>query len=265
MLFILGFSYYAGMSLWVILVFFGIDFAIFLALSRARAESAPAHQNLWAVNASGIVVNVFGSRRLGPSNLSVIALFRFFNRNYPSHPMPEYLENLKIGEQANIGLRHLVIGMMLAAVVAIPASFWILLHYSYEGGMPFTFSGREGFGAMHKGLSHPSGMNYGAVLTMGLGFGFTLLLMAMRQRFLWWPFHPAGYAFSINFGTDYIWTCLVISTVLKWAIIKFGGLRAHRKAVPFFLGLVLGEFVVGSFWSALGIILHIPPYTFSIH
>ena len=265
MLFIFGFSYYAGMSPWVILVFFGIDYAIFLALSRARAESAPAHQNLWAVNASGIVVNVFGPRRLGASNLSVIALFRFFNRNYPSHPMPEYLENLKIGEQANIGLRHLVIGMMLAAVVAIPASFWILLHYSYEGGAPFAFSGREGYGVMHKGLSHPSGTNYGAVLAMGLGFSFTLLLMAMRHRFLWWPFHPAGYAFSINFGTDYIWFCLVISTVAKWVIIKCGGLRAHRKAIPFFMGLVLGEFVVGSFWSALGIILHIPPYTFSIH
>ena len=188
MLFIFGFSYYAGMSPWVIVVFFGIDYAIFLALSRARAESAPAHQNLWAVNASGIVVNVFGPRRLGASNLSVIALFRFFNRNYPSHPMPEYLENLKIGEQANIGLRHLVIGMMLAAVVAIPTSFWILLHYSYEGGMPFTFSGREGFTAMHKGLSHPSGTNYGAVLAMGLGFSFTMLLMAMRQRFLWCHF-----------------------------------------------------------------------------
>ena len=265
MLFISVFSYYAGMSLWVILVFFGIDYAIFLALSRARAESAPAHQNLWAVNAGEIMVNIFGSRRLGASNLSVIALFRFFNRNYPSHPMPEYLENLKIGEQANIGLRYLVIAMMLAAVVAIPVSFWILLHYSYEGGAPFAFSGREGFTAMYKGLSHPSGTNYRAVLTMGLGFGFTVVLMAMRHRFLWWPFHPAGYAFSINFGTDYIWFCLVISSAAKWAILKCGGLRAHRKAIPFFLGLVLGEFVVGSFWSALGIILRIPPYTFSIH
>jgi hypothetical protein len=264
MLFLFGFSFYAGMSPWVILVFFIIAYAIFLALSRARAESAPAFHNLWGVNASEIMINVFGSRRLGASSLSVIALFRFFNRNYPSHPMPEYLENLKIGERANIPLRHLVIAMMLATVVAIPVSSWILLDLSYEAGAPATFSGWEAFGALHKRLSHPSGTNYRTTLTMGLGFGFTLFLMAMRHRFLWWPFHPVGYAFSVNFGTDYIWLCLLISSAAKWAILKYGGLGAHRKAIPFFLGLILGEFVVGSFWSALGIILHKPPYTFSI-
>ena len=36
----------------------------------------------------------------------------------------------------------------------------------------------------------------------------------------------------------------------------------HRKAVPFFLGIVLGEFVIGSFWSLLAVILDKPMYRF---
>ena len=99
---------------------------------------------------------------------------------------------------------------------------------------------------------------------MFLGFLFTLMLMAMRMRFLWWPFHPAGYALSINFGIDYIWFCLVIISLVKWLILKYGGLKVHRQAVPFFMGLILGEFAVGSFWSALSIIIQRPTYTFWI-
>ena len=51
---------------------------------------------------------------------------------------------------------------------------------------------------------------------------------------------------------NWLWISLVISTIAKWLIIKQGGLQLHRKAVPFFLGLILGEFVAGSLWSFYG-------------
>ena len=43
-------------------------------------------------------------------------------------------------------------------------------------------------------------------------------------------------------------------------ILKYGGVWAYRKAVPFFLGLILGEYVVACGWSILGIILRMPTY-----
>jgi len=49
---------------------------------------------------------------------------------------------------------------------------------------------------------------------------------------------------------------------LKKLILKFGGLRAHRRARPLFVGLVLGEFMMGSIWSWLGIVLEQPMYRF---
>ena len=44
---------------------------------------------------------------------------------------------------------------------------------------------------------------------------------------------------------------IFVGWLLKWLVLKYGGIRLHRKAVPFFLGIVLGEFVIGSFWSLL--------------
>jgi hypothetical protein len=58
------------------------------------------------------------------------------------------------------------------------------------------------------------------------------------------------------------WSCLFVSWLLKWLILRFGGLGAHRKATPFFLGLILGEFTMGSIWTIIGIVLGIPTYGF---
>jgi len=53
-----------------------------------------------------------------------------------------------------------------------------------------------------------------------------------------------------------------VGWLLKLLVLKYGGLRLHRKAVPFFLGIVLGEFIVGAFWSLLAVALDQPMYRF---
>ncbi|MGB9597747.1 MAG: DUF6784 domain-containing protein [Candidatus Poribacteria bacterium] len=45
-------------------------------------------------------------------------------------------------------------------------------------------------------------------------------------------------------------------------VLKYGGLKAFRNAIPFFLGLILGEFVVGSLWTIIGVIFGIQTYAF---
>ena len=47
-------------------------------------------------------------------------------------------------------------------------------------------------------------------------------------------------------------------------ILKHGGIRAHRRAIPLFFGLILGDYIVGSLWSVVGIILHREVYTIFI-
>ena len=45
-------------------------------------------------------------------------------------------------------------------------------------------------------------------------------------------------------------------------VLRFFGLKTHQKATPFFLGLILGEFTVGSLWTIVGIIFGISTYGF---
>ena len=55
---------------------------------------------------------------------------------------------------------------------------------------------------------------------------------------------------------------LMLATILKGLILRYGGLRVYRAALPFFLGLILGEFVVGGLWQLVGALLNTNTYAF---
>ena len=163
--------------------------------------------------------------------------------------------------------RKFLIAVMIATVVGALATFWAYLHLSYTLGCG-TANWRMGswpleqFGRLATWLQAPSSPNYQANLAALFGFGFALFLAGMRLRFLGWPFHPIGFAISGSWSMNLVWMPLLVAWLAKVMILRYGGLRLYKQAVPFFLGLILGQMIVGSFWSLLGIILHIPTYSF---
>jgi len=45
---------------------------------------------------------------------------------------------------------------------------------------------------------------------------------------------------------------MFLAWAVKAALLRYGGISAYRKALPFFLGLILGDFVTGAAWSIIG-------------
>jgi hypothetical protein len=88
----------------------------------------------------------------------------------------------------------------------------------------------------------------------------TVILAILRTQFVWWPFHPAGYALALSYAMEYFWLPVFIAWFLKACIIRYGGVKLYRLAVPFFLGLILGDYTAGSLWALLGCAMHIPTY-----
>ena len=266
LVFIVFFCLRAGMDIWVILLFFFLYFAISIVITRMRAELGPPTHELTGMNAGQIMVDIFGSRRLGTENLLMIShYFWFFNRTYRSHAMPQQLEGLKIAQRTKVNPRTVVYAVLMGTSFGLIFAFWADLHITYKvPGAPGSGFSWESLRILTWRLNFSRAPDPGAMSFMALGSIFTIFLTVMRLKFLWWPFHPVGYALSMNFGVDYIWFTIVIASFLKWSILKFGGLRALRKASPFFLGLILGEYAVGSFWNALSVIIQRKMYVFWI-
>ncbi len=79
-------------------------FALALAITRMRAELGTPIHDLHFTGPETIMTRVAGSRAFNADNLTVFALFFWFNRAYRSHPMPHQLEAYKLAEQSRTQL-----------------------------------------------------------------------------------------------------------------------------------------------------------------
>jgi hypothetical protein len=173
--------------------------------------------------------------------------------------MPNQLEAFKMAEESRISNRGVLFAMFIATMVGILATFWANLHVLYRDGalanvIHFkSWVGWESFNRLQGWLTNPTGSDANGATFMLVGACLTLLMMVMRARFLWWPFHPAGYALGVSFAMNYFWFAFFISWLIKYMLIRHGGARTQSKAAPFFLGLILGDYVLGSIWAIAGI------------
>ena len=47
---------------------------------------------------------------------------------------------------------------------------------------------------------------------------------------------------------------------MKWLILRYGGLCLYRQALSFFIGLILGDYVVGALWALVGCLTGVQTY-----
>ena len=253
--YLIGFSYKIGLNIWLGVAFFAIYYALSTGITRMRVESgAPAH-DLHFMGPDYALPTLIGTQHISKEGLAALSFLFFFNRAHRSHPMPHQLEGFKLAERAHFNAKPLVIAMVLSVFVASLASFWAYLHDVYRFGSGGGFAWHP-FNRLQQQMNFPTGTNIPEASFIGVGMLFTFLLMYLRMKFFWWPFHAVGYAVSgaDDWCMNWLWVSLVISTTAKWIILKHGGLQTHRRAAPFFLGLVLGEFIAGSLWSIYGMV-----------
>jgi len=261
-IFLTFFCWSSGMSLWVIALFLSIYFAISIGLTRIRAELGPPIISLWvwgegSADPGQKIVKFFGTHRLGPSNLTMLSLLFWFNRDHRCHPMPHQLEGFEIARRTRIQSGSLVVPIMVVTALSSLTAFWAYLHIFYKLGSGGSFAW-EPFNRLQRWIALSRPVDYPALAFTGFSSLFTLFIMFMRRRFLWWPFHPVGYLLSGTWSVDNIWMPLFISWLIKLLLTKYGGIKAYRRAVPFFAGLILGQFIIGGLWSILGTAFNIP-------
>jgi hypothetical protein len=267
LLFLIGFSVIAGMSpLWAIL-FFVAYFLIVFVITRIRAELGPPVHDFHLIGPDRMMIVGFGPRSFGGGDLAMIGMYWWFNRAYRGHPMPHALEGLKMADRTRARHREVFVGVLLAGALGMLASIWAFTHLGYQLGTAAKFWSGHGYGwdiynRLDQWITAPTPGESPAVAAMGVGLLGSLFLITMRARFFGWPFHPIGYAISGSWSMNLVWLPLLIAWGVKVSVLRYGGLRLYREALPFFLGLILGDVTMGTLWSLIGILIGTPTYNF---
>ncbi len=268
LLVLMGFCIKGGMSFWGYAVFISIYFAIVVGLARMRAELGPPIHSIGYVNPQYLMVAMFGTRRLKPGNLTILSLMNWLSgAGFRTHPLPDQLESFKLAERTGIRNRTMFIALIIASIVGIESSLILYPYTIYKTGVAagseqIHAGGSGTYNYLSGWLVNPKPTNWLSMNVLGVAFLVNLGIMFLRARFVWCPLHPAGYVIGVAPGTtDMIWFPVAIAMITKWLLLKHGGIKAYRAAIPFFVGLVLGEAVMGCFWPILSLILTTSVYS----
>lgn len=268
MLFLILWSLAAGMSFWVAFVFFTLFsiFAVSLTRMRIQAGLGCVHGPL---TPQEVMRSTVGTVRLGTQNLTILGHYFFLTGEMRGimSVMPSQLEGFRLAQLTKMNARKLFLSIVLGTIIGLLLAYFASMRTTYEFGgnilnrwrvrdMP-----RRPWLTLRSVLTTPQETDWIGLEFIGLGAAFTLFLTLMRLRFLWWIFHPIGYAAAYTGRTiHWIWFPILLGSIFKYTVLKHGGVKAYRNFLPFFLGLILGDFFMGGFWGIIGLFSNQPGY-----
>jgi hypothetical protein len=265
-LLLIGYGVLLGAGPGSMAVFFVIFFLYSLAIARMRAELGPPAHDLHGMGPEVLMTNAVGTANVSKGNLGTFSLFFGFNRAYRAHFAAHSAEAFKLAQQSRRTARSMLVAVLIAVVMGTVSAFWALLHalyvHGYSGRLAGNAFANQAWMRMENWLTFPQEPRVAPTIATVVGALFALFLGAMRARFTWWLWHPVGYATCSSWSMGKLWACIFIAWAAKSLITRYGGARAYQAWIPFFVGLVLGEFVTGSIWGIYGWIAQQPVYHF---
>ncbi len=262
---LVAFSVHAGLGLSVSLAFFLIYLLLSVAVARVRAEfGSPVHDFHFA-GPDYTLSRLVGTANLQPRQLGVLSLYWWFNRAYRAHPVPIALEGLQMSARSRLSPRPLAPIIIIAALVALFSATWGALHFAYRAGASThwpgaNYFGSEAFNRLESWLNYPRQASAVVPLAAGAGLATALLLSFLRKAFLGFPLHPVALPIAASWSIHLYWLPMAIAGIVKLLLLRYGGLRLYRAALPLFYGLIAGQAVVGCSWPLAGLLFNVPIY-----
>ncbi|MHC5034959.1 MAG: DUF6785 family protein, partial [Planctomycetota bacterium] len=246
------FLHRAGMGYWVAGALLLLYFGAVMGLSRLRAQVGPPAHDLANMMPGNVIRTSMGTRLIGPRATGVLSLLGPYLGQQGNNPVPLQLEALKMSERGRMDRRRLAIAMALVVPLTVLCYFWVSVHYGYQLGLATARVNREMLMSprymiddLDNYIRNPSSTDVSGTAAMGSGFLFTLLLMQLKLRFAWWPIHPAAFPICLSWAMQSYMVPLFVMWFFKLMVLRYGGLRLHRKVLPFFIGVLVGTTVSG--------------------
>lgn len=261
------FFHLLGAPWWLAVVGVVLYYVVSVAITRIRAEFGPPVHDAHFSGPDSMLPVALGTVSFDARGLAALNWFWWFNRGYRNHPMPIGLEALRMADRVRASQRLFFWAIMLATVVGVLATFWAYGHLGYEYGVAGKFrSGTQhaaqGYNRLINWIQTSTQPNATANWATVAGFVVVSLLFLGRLNAQWWPFHPIGFVISASWSINLVWMPLFVAWAVKLLVLRYGGLRAYRLLMPFFLGLILGQTLVGCAWSLYGMALGVQTYSF---
>ncbi len=256
-----GFLVAAGMNpVWAVALFV-IWYSVLIVLSRLVSAGG-----VLMVECSfmpwDVMMRTVGFHGVGVRNLTLMGFpQQMFMFDQDVIPLPYTLDAFKIMSSANVSPRQftraLWTGFGVALIVSLVTTF-VLVHRHGAINLSKWFMTDEPGWPQRKiagWLVQPFSTDWTSLQFMTVGGLVTFILYQLHRRFLWFPLNPLGFVMASTSTLREMWFSLFIGWLFHIVVLRYFGHKAYRLLRPFFLGLILGEFLTAGLWLIVDAIM----------
>lgn len=250
--------HFAGIPFLFSFIVVGVLFLFMLVATRVICQGGIAYFTLTAAPLDGLMA-FFGPKAFTQVGLVVTAIIqKILFVDLRESIMPSLFHMRKISDGTNSNRR--IFGVIIVTLLlGILVSFLAMLALCYKFGvreLQFDWASRTTLAVydnLYNLIELPAEssrwvMNFilvGAVLMLGL--------VVCYHRFYWWPIHPIGYLTAYSSAMWYLWFCFFIGWLCNAVCIRYGGVVLYKKVRFFFIGLIIGDFMMAGSWAIYGL------------
>ena len=173
--------------------------------------------------------------------------------------LPSVLNGTKAAEAGRFPLRPLfravVASVGIGLIVSVASSLWVPYYFGGGNSLSNSWTYRSGPQRPLQILGGAASVPYAGSWTNWLhiagGFAGILGLLVLRAQ-TGWGLHPIGFLGASVSAGRMLWVSILLGWAFKSLVQRYGGMNGYRAALPFFLGLIIGDVLNAVLWIVLG-------------
>lgn len=249
---------YYGVPPLVSFLVVGAFFMIMLVASRIVCQGGIAYFSLTAAPIDGLLA-FFGPGFFTNVGLAVSAVVqKILFVDFREALMPSLVHSSKVSQE--MSSKRLVLGgIALTLFLSVAVSFLAMLALCYRYGIRemqldwatnTTVTMLENVRSL---VESPSWSGQWVRVFIIAGALVMVALVICFQRFYWWPLHPIGYLTAYSTSMQILWFSFFIGWLSNALCMRYGGVALFKRLRFFFIGLIIGDFLMGGIWAVVGL------------
>jgi len=248
-----------GLPLLPAFLLVGAFFLVMLVASRVICQGGLAYFTLTIAPMDGLLA-FFGSGFFSRVGLLVAAVTqKMLFLDLRESLMPSLFHAGKVSYEVR-GRRLVFIGLAVALAAGVIVSFLAMLALCYRYGireLELDWATRTTVSMLDNVkvlVETPADPGRWVRLFALVGAAIMLALVVCYHRLHWWPVHPIGYLTAYSSSMRILWFSFFLGWLANSLCIRYGGVALFKKLRLFFIGLIIGDFLMGGLWAVVGLL-----------
>lgn len=249
---------YFGMPFWVSVLVLGAFFMVMLVATRVICQGGIAYFTVTAAPIDGLLF-FFGPRFFTSTGIMIAGVVqKVLFVDLRESLMPSLLHASKVTQNSK-NKRIILFGILATLMAGVVVSFVSMLALCYKFGMRelqldwATRTTISVYDNIFSVIESPVKAGDWVLLFSLMGAFVMLMLVICYHRVPWWPLHPIGYLTAYSSAMRILWFSFFMGWLCNALCMRYGGVVMFKKIRYFFMGLVIGDFLMGGGWALIGL------------